>query len=134
VSRIRYLTSLELQQINSEVTGGESRIRDAHLLKSAAARPTLVIFGEEQFPTLVDKAAALLHSMAYHHLFTDGNKRTAVKVVERFLALNNHSIAWDYASEYPFLLEVAKGNKDVYEVAEWLKPLVKPLPAEHTAD
>ncbi len=45
--------------------------------KSAAKRPALVLFGETQFPTLLDKAASVLHSLAYHHLFADGNKRTA---------------------------------------------------------
>src|SRR5688572_15827723 len=86
--RIEYLTASDLYNLNDEVTGGHTYVRDVHLLNSAAKRPAIVVFGEEQFPTLIDKAAALLHSLAYHHLFADGNKRTALRAVTLFLEKN----------------------------------------------
>ncbi|HEX2618623.1 MAG TPA: Fic family protein, partial [Phototrophicaceae bacterium] len=76
---IHYLSASDLYAINDEVTEGEAIIRDLHLLNSAALRPMLILFGQAQFPTLVDKAAAMLHSLAYHHLFIDGNKRTGLQ-------------------------------------------------------
>jgi death on curing protein len=124
---IRYLTPAELYDINNEIMEGDTYVRDTRLLKSAAARPAIRVFGEEQFPTLVDKAAALLHSLAYHHLFVDGNKRTAVQAVTRFLGLNGHSLTWNYASEYPYILEVAQGKHDVYDIATWLTQYVHPV-------
>lgn len=122
---VRYLTPLELYQINDDVTGGDAMIRDVHLLKSAAARPTLHLFGEPQFPTLIDKAAAMLHSLAYHHLFVDGNKRTAVRAVTHFLELNGYRLVWEFETEYPFVLEIAQGLHDVEAVAVWLARFVK---------
>ncbi len=125
---IRYLTAMEIYNINAEITADETFIRDIHLLNSAALRPMLVLFGEAQYPTLIDKAAALLHSLAYHHLFADGNKRTAVQVVTTFLALNHHRLTWDYASQYPYVLEVAQGLRDVPTIAAWLAQFVEPIP------
>src|SRR3954469_5326776 len=97
---IQYLTASDLYNINVEIMDGNTLPRDLHLLNSAARRPAITVFCEEQFPTLLDKAAALLHSMAYHHLFIDGNKRTAVRAVTLFLQLNGYVINWDYEHEY----------------------------------
>lgn len=123
---VRYLNALDLYNINAEITGGDTHVRDVHLLKSAASRPMIVLFGEPQFPTLVDKAAALLHSLAYHHLFADGNKRTAVTAVERFLALNGYEVTWEKDTQYPFVLEVAQGHYDPAAIAEWLALYIRP--------
>lgn len=117
---IRYLTASELYAINDAVTDGETLIRDVHLLQSAVARPAIHLFGQAQFPTVIDKAAALLHSLAYHHLFMDGNKRTAVRAVTQFLELNGYVATWSVESEYPFVLEVAQGKHDVEAIARWL--------------
>lgn len=125
--RTRYLTVSDLYNINYEVTEGETAIRDVHLLSSAAARPAISLFGQPQFPTLLEKAAALIHSLAYHHLFIDGNKRTAVRAVTLFLEMNGHTVAWDYQAEYPFILEVAQGKCEIPEIAAWLVQYVKPL-------
>ena len=126
--RIRYLTASELYAINESVTDGSTLIRDVHLLQSAVARPAMVLFGQAQFPTLIDKAAALLHSLAYHHLFLDGNKRTAVRAVTLFLELNGYMVTWSTESEYPFVLEVAQGKHDVESIASWLAEQVQRQP------
>jgi death-on-curing protein len=123
---IRYLTALDLYNINHAITG-DTYVRDVHLLKSAATRPAISVFGEEQFPTLLDKAAALLESLAYHHLFADGNKRTAVEAVERFLKLNGCAVEWDFDKEYPFILEVAQGLHNTESIAVWLASFVRGL-------
>ncbi len=113
-----YLTASDLYNLNDLVTEGHTFVRDVHLLHSAAVRPALVVFGEAQFPTLTDKAAALLHSLAYHHLFADGNKRTAALAVEQFLALNGARITWTEVEKRAFLLEVAQGGLDAEGVAQ----------------
>src|SRR6266852_4322508 len=93
---IRYLTASDLYNINNEVMDGDTLVRDLHLLGSAARRPAIILVWQEQFPTLLDKAAALLHSLAYHHLFMDGNKRTAVRAVTLFLGLNGYDLTWTH--------------------------------------
>lgn len=124
---VQYLSVSDLYNINHEVTEGHTFVRDIHLLNSAARRPALSLFGEPQFPTLIDKAAALLESLAYHHLFADGNKRTALRAVTAFLQLNGYDIRWDYEAEYAFVLEVAQGKHDVPVIAEWLTQYIQPL-------
>jgi death-on-curing protein len=123
--RIRYLTASELYHINDTVTDGHAFVRDVHLLNSAVKRPSIVLFGQPQFPSLVDKAAALLHSLAYHHLFADGNKRTAALALEQFLTLNGCALTWDASTQAAFILEVAQGKYEADEVAarlaEWVR-------------
>ncbi|MEO0564678.1 MAG: type II toxin-antitoxin system death-on-curing family toxin [Chloroflexota bacterium] len=117
---VRYLTVSDLYNINFTVTGGTTFVRDIHLLESAAKRPTIVLFGQPQFPTLIDKAAALMHSLAAHHLFADGNKRTAVRAAAYFLELNGVQPAWTEADAEAFLLSIALHQENVEEVAAWL--------------
>ena len=59
------LSANDLYNINSEVTGQMPFVRDHQLLQSAVRRPYLILFGEEQFPSLIDKAAATM-IMAKH--------------------------------------------------------------------
>jgi death on curing protein len=124
---IRYLSASDIYNINNTIMDGNTLVRDLHLLDSAAKRPAIRIFGEPQFPTLIDKAATLLHSLAYHHLFVDGNKRTAVEAVRWFLELNGYEITWNFDTEYAYILEVAQGQHDIPDIAEWLTKYVRPL-------
>ncbi|MBW4438010.1 MAG: Fic family protein [Pleurocapsa minor GSE-CHR-MK-17-07R] len=114
------ISAFDLMDINEQVTG-ESLVRDIHLLNSAVRRPYITLFGQHQFPTVTDKAGALLHSLAYHHLFADGNKRTAVRGVQLFLSRNG--LRWDYdpARDDAFILAIAQGQVDVEDVGKWMK-------------
>ncbi|MDX2161284.1 MAG: type II toxin-antitoxin system death-on-curing family toxin [bacterium] len=115
-----FLTAQDLTRINEQITG-DVMIRDVHLLNSALRRPFLILFGEEQFPTVIDKAAAYLESLAYHHLFVDGNKRTAIEAVRLFLERNDLTFAYDPAKDALFVLEVAQGAHDTAQIAAWIE-------------
>src|SRR5512144_1567864 len=95
-----YLTPAELYVAAAQSLGRKPDVRDRHLLRSAAARPMLRAFGEEAYPTLLDKAAALMHSLAAHHLFYDGNKRAATRVTTVFLQRNGLQPTWNDAQVY----------------------------------
>jgi len=45
-------------------TLGDVQVRDVGLLQSALARPRSTAFGEDAYPSIHQKAAALLHSLA----------------------------------------------------------------------
>jgi death-on-curing protein len=120
VRGVRYLSASDLYNINDAITEGHTFVRDLHLLNSAARRPSIALFGEAQFPTLLDKAAALLHSLAYHHLFADGNKRTALRAVTQFLEMNGVQPTWSAQAQHDFLLEIAQGLHEIPAIAEWL--------------
>jgi death-on-curing family protein len=63
---------------------------DFALLDSATARPFQTAFGQEIHPTVIEKAAALFHSLNSNHAFHNGNKRTAVLAFDLFLAANGY--------------------------------------------
>lgn len=121
-----YLTPAELYSIAEEVLGRKPDVRDRHLLRAAAARPALRAFGEDAYPELLDKAAALLHSIAAHHLFFDGNKRAATRTTEVFLARNGLQPTWDAKTVYDFVLEIAQDKHDVPAIADWLAHHTRP--------
>ena len=129
---IRYLTASDIYNINDTINDGHTFVRDVNMLNYAVRRPKLEMFGEVQFPTLVDKAAALLHSLAHHHLFADGNKRTAIRAVTLFLQVNGYRLTWDDATQQAFVLEIAQGKYDATQVAERLKPFISPDHAQET--
>ena len=122
---VNYLSPAEIYEIAEQVLGRRPDVRDRHLLRAAAARPMLYAFGQAAYPTLLDKAAALMHGLAAHHLFYDGNKRTATEATIRFLSENGIRPAWHDQDIYQFVLEIAQNQHDVDSVAIWL--------AEHTA-
>lgn len=123
---MRYVTLSELIYINGTVLGrddistGKQQIRDIALLDAAVARPAASAFGEDAYPTLREKAAALLHSVARNHPFTDGNKRTAVVGIVFMLRVNGQAVVWDQADALKLILRVAEGKCKLDEAAAWL--------------
>lgn len=123
-----YLSVSDVYNINDAIMEGHVFVRDLHQLRSTVERPALHLFGEPQFPTLNDKAAALLHGLAYRHLFADGNKRTAVLAVTEFLKLNGVQPTWDEDEMQAFSLRIARGDLSVVEVARWLNDHTRTSP------
>jgi death-on-curing protein len=109
--------------------GSTPRLRDAGLLDSACHRPAATVFGEDAYPTLLLKAAALLHSLTANHPFIDGNKRTAWLSTVVFLRDNGAEvIAPDaYDGEITALvLEIAAGTlREVGDIADRLDTMVR---------
>ncbi|MEV7373095.1 type II toxin-antitoxin system death-on-curing family toxin [Streptomyces sp. NPDC090301] len=87
-------------------------VRDAGLLESAVHRPSAAMFGEEAYPDLLDKAAALLQSLAVNRPFLDGNKRTAWLSCVTFLAMNGVQLRPDIDTAERLVIAVATGEID----------------------
>ena len=86
--------------------------RDVGLLESAVARPHATAFGEDAYPTLHDKGAALLHSVARNHALVDGNKRLALAAVIAFYGLNGLRLTLSNDEAYDLIVAVAAGELD----------------------
>ncbi|MER7539116.1 type II toxin-antitoxin system death-on-curing family toxin [Streptomyces sp. NPDC097704] len=100
-------------------------VRDAGLLESAVHRPSAAMFGEEAYPDLLDKAAALLQSLAVNHPFLDGNKRTAWLSCVTFLAMNGVQLRPDIDAAERLVIAVATGETDeVKVIAQGLRELI----------
>ena len=85
-------------------------LRDIGLLEAAVARPWASAFGEEAYPTLHLKAAALLHSLARDHALVDGNKRLALSAVLAFYGVNGHRLTLTNDEAYDLVVAVAAGD------------------------
>ena len=116
-----YLTMAELLHVAERTLGGDVPVRDHGLLQSALARPEASVFGSDAYPTLEEKAAALLHSLARNHALVDGNKRLALAATIAFLGINGRRLTLTNDEAYHLVMEVAAGQR--HEVAELAKTL-----------
>ncbi|MFG2834803.1 type II toxin-antitoxin system death-on-curing family toxin [Streptomyces zaomyceticus] len=102
-------------------------VRDAGLLESAVHRPSAAMIGEEAYPDLVDKAAALLQSLAINRPFLDGDKRTAWLSCVAFLAMNGVRLRPDIDAAERLVIAVATAEIDeVKDISHGLRELIAP--------
>jgi death-on-curing protein len=117
----------QIIMINARHLGGQAAVRDAGLAQSAIARSQTFAFGVEAYPTLEEKAAALLHSIICNHPFVDGNKRTAWAAMEIMLVANGHisGLTDDEAFELVMQVATSCSEIEVKEIAEALRVVVR---------
>lgn len=111
---------LSVHETMLRTTGGSGGVRDIGLLRSALNAPFQAFGGEEVYPSLLSKAAAICRSVILNHPFVDGNKRTGINIMLIFLDKNG--IELDYTQEelIDLGLGVAAGNLDVNAILKWL--------------
>lgn len=107
-----YLDLDSLLHIAARTLGGDPAVRDHGLLESALARPRASAFGEDAYPDLHAKAAALLHSLARDHALVDGNKRLAFAATLAFLGINGQRLTLTDDQAYDLVIAVATGELD----------------------
>ncbi len=112
---------LELHVLVVEVSGGSMGLRDLGRLEAAVATQTQNVFGEELYPALTDKAAAMIRAIIADHPFVDGNKRTAMLTGLTFLQLNDFTFRADVGEIEDFAVEIATKHIDVPKISKWLK-------------
>jgi death-on-curing protein len=99
--------------------GGAGGVRDKGGLESALARPQkLAAYGE---PDAAALAAAYAFGIAKNHPFVDGNKRTALVVLESLLALNDYDLTADDMQAVLIVLGVADSTISEAELANWIR-------------
>jgi death-on-curing protein len=104
---VEYLDLDDLIDLARKLLGDPPPIRDIGLLGSAAARPQATAFGQDAYPDLITKAAALLQSIVNNHALVDGNKRLGWLATAVFLELNG--------------IKASKiSNDDVFELVIWV--------------
>src|SRR5271168_1267213 len=105
---VEYLTLEDLLDLVNALSAGP--VRDLGLLDSACHRPQAGFFGQEAYPTLAGKAAALMHSLACNHALVDGNKRLALLATVVFLRVNGHRLDLTDDEAFDVTLAVAAGQ------------------------
>lgn len=101
-----------LPHVAVRTLGGDPVVRDHGLLESALGRPHASVFGQDAYPGLHDKAAALLDSLARDHALVDGDKRLALAATIAFLGINAHRLTLTNDDAYGLVIAVATGELD----------------------
>jgi death-on-curing protein len=105
-----FLTAEEALTIGAAATGGPVELRDAGLLEAALARPRASVFGRDAYPSLDEKAAALLQSLVGNHALVDGNKRIGFACTAVFLAVNGEPLTLSENEAYDLVMAIAAGE------------------------
>ena len=87
----------------------------------------MTFVGEDLYPTVVDKAAALGFSIVMNHPFIDGNKRTGHAAMETFLVLNGMEINASVDEQERVILALASGELGREEFVQWMKEHIKAI-------
>jgi len=120
---MRYLSFEEILSLHSLLiiqSGGASGLRDRGALESAVAQPEASFGGEDLYPNLAEKAAALGHSLIQNHPFVDDNKRIGHGAMEVFLLLNGYELEALVDEQEQVIIGVASGRISRSEFCEWL--------------
>jgi len=116
-----YLAPDDLLNIAERVIGSVV-VRDAGLLEQALVRPQAVYFGEDPYPTIEEKAAALLHSLVGNRALIDGNKRLGLAAMIAFLGINGRRLTLSNDEAYDLVMAVTTRElDDVPGIAEGLR-------------
>ena len=125
---MRYLDRADVIALGTIVLDAGLEVRDWGLVESALARPAATVFGEDAYPTVYDKAAALLLSVVTNHPLVDGNKRMGLAAAVAFLLKNGLVLEYDEDEAYDFVISVADGTRrEVSEVSAVLEGWARPL-------
>lgn len=123
-----YLEPLDLIDINQAetgVTGGT--VVDLGLVYAAAKRPRAFVAGEEAYPDVFTKAAALLHAVAAWHPFAEKNFQTAVTAAFILCELNGVAVQADDAEGVALADAASSGAVGVVQIAEAIKRWSRPI-------
>jgi len=105
----------------TEKTGGSQGVRSWDLLSSALGRPQATFGGQDLYPDIYLKAAALIQSLSSNHPFVDGNKRTALATLEYFLFLNGNKLKATQSEKVDFVLWIENKKPSIEKISNWLK-------------
>ncbi|PIZ62897.1 type II toxin-antitoxin system death-on-curing family toxin [Candidatus Saccharibacteria bacterium CG_4_10_14_0_2_um_filter_52_9] len=128
---MRFVSLSEIVVIHDRIIaeiGGSTGIREPGLLVAIAEKPLAGFGGQELYPSLFDKAAALFEALCNYHVFVDGNKRTAITALEYFLHQNGYHLTADKSQKEHFTLDTAMNNTDLKKIATWIKKHSKRTP------
>ena len=117
---------LRLHQMQLRAFGGSAGLRDRGGLEAAAARPRMTFGGEDLYPDLAAKTAALMHSLVMNRAFLDGNKRVGAMAAELFLAVNGHELEAADEDLAELTLAVASGAVSPEALAIWIRQRSRP--------
>lgn len=119
----RYLSAEQVVSLHQGLTGllsGDPGIRDLRALDAAVVKPTLVFEGEDLYPSLAAKAAALLQALVTTSPFVTASKGTAAVAAECFLAANGVALTATDQDLVQLTTAVEKGEMAIEAITVWM--------------
>jgi death-on-curing protein len=127
---VRYLGLSEVLRLHADLvatSGGATGVRDLGRVQAALAQPMATFGGEDLYPAIADKAAALGFALVQGHAFIDGNKRIGHAAMEVFLVLNGLELVESVDEQERAILAVASGKMSREAFTEWVAQRVRAL-------
>jgi death-on-curing protein len=129
---VNYLSKVEIVAIHETVledTGGLNGVRDAGLLDLISEKPKLQLNNEEIYKSVAEKAMVYF-TLANYQVFNDGNKRTAVSVMTKFLFINGYKLTASNESIKKMVLRTAVKKIKPKEIINWIEKYSKKINLE----
>jgi len=122
----RYLSSQEVIAINVAMiqrysSGEQIGVKSSNLLESAVQRPMSSAFGEDAYPTIFEKAAALFESLGQNHPFQNANKRTAFAALVIYLRYNDYVFTMEAIKAEDFTVDMVNHKYSFTELVETIR-------------
>lgn len=118
---------LDLHRDQLRHYGGLAGVRARGALESACARPAMTFDGEDLYPDVAAKAAALLHGIVLNHPFVDGNKRVGVHAAVLFALVNGFECTATSDELVAMTVSVAEGTVASEVLAIWFRQRLREL-------
>ena len=101
--------------------GGLHGVRDMHSMLSALGQPMQSFGGQDLYPDVIAKAAALGYFLIRNHAFVDGNKRIGHEMMEWVLRANRFEMIKEIDDQERTVLAVAAGELSLDDLTSWLR-------------
>ena len=118
-----FLTTDDALEVAALVTGEPARVRDFADLTAALDRPQQTANGQDVYPGIWDKAAALMEGLGRSYALVDGNKRLTWNATWFFLGVNGWPLAepLDEDAAHEFMYDLVRGRLTVPDIASGLR-------------
>lgn len=119
-----FLTAEDIALIHLQIidaSGGSQGIRDNARVEASVAVQTQVVFGEELYKTLPEKAAVLCRGIIGGHPFVDGNKRTGIMSALILMEINGLKTDIAHQELEDIAVKIATQRLDVSAITKWLE-------------
>ena len=128
VGTIQILTIDDVVEINrrmiSEFGGiffaGDDNLANPGSLEHLLDEIQGLLFGEELYPDIFEKAALLVQRIIVGHIFHDGNKRTGMESCRLFLEINGFDMRID-REVVNTAIQIATHEIQFNEIVSWLQ-------------
>ncbi len=99
------------------IAGEQIGVKTSSLLESTVLRPMSSAFGEDAYPTIWDKAAALFESLGQNHPFHNASKRTAFTSLVIFLRYNGYHFKMDQKAAEDLTVDMVNHKYSFEQIA-----------------